>query len=236
MDRTKVLEKSNKHTIVIALEVLDNLSHDKIKVSHSTGDILQAEVRSKHTDSYDDQIDLEETFTPLSDDLLKQILSVQQSYLPSAASDYRASWVPTVTCGIINEIFDARPNSSLLFADFDWLPPPRLELRSIQTRRSIEGINEPLVTCMDDVDHLCYLDAPPFCDILFPTQFHDLQVYTENLLMDKHISSVVKIRKQNEFLSDYGQEEVDRTRGRFTGNTPLLSDFTNCSVITVSTS
>ena len=40
--------------------------------------------------------------------------------------------------------------------------------------------------------------------------------------------------KQNEFLERYGPEEVEATKSWWTGYSPLLEDFTNCSVLTIS--
>lgn len=217
------------------MEVLDNLPHDKATLCKKTGEIFQGEIQSILRDSTKDQHSLEEVFMPMSDDLLRRVLSMQDSYMPSQISD-GAVWIPTVACGILDEIFQSRPLSSLLFADFDWLPSPQLEARSTRTRRSLKGANEPLVTCMDDVDHECYLNAPPFCDILFPSNFHHLSGYTRTLLRNNHIPSVVNVMKQREFLFRYGHDEIHETKSTLTGYNPLLSDFTNCSVMTVSSS
>lgn len=217
------------------MEVLDNLPHDKVTLCQETGKVLQAEIHSIEKNSNASSTELEEIFQPISDDLLKEVLQLQPSYAPSSSSTFGTNWVPTVACGVLQQIFNARPNSSVVLADFDWLPTPQLEVGSTMTRRSLKGNYEPLVTCMNDLDHLCYLDAPPFCDILFPTDFPKLLNFTDNLFMKKNVKSIGCVMKQNEFLLQYGPNEIDKTKGRLSGFTPLLEDFTNCSIMTAST-
>jgi hypothetical protein len=230
-----MMKTSNKQTIVVAMEVLDNLPHDKITMCDSTGEIFQGEIHPiiANENNDDPETKYEEIFTPLSDDLLQHVLPLQQSYLSTATLNH-SCWIPTVACGVMREIVKARPNSSAILADFDWLPPPELEPRSVLMRRSLEGTDEPLVTCMDDIDHKCYLSAPPLCDILFPTDFEALSGYTRSLLRDNNNKAKVNVMKQNDFLSNFGTIEIEKTRGRLTGFNPLLEDFSNCSVMIMS--
>jgi len=227
-----VLEKSNTPTIILAMEVLDNLPHDKLAICKTTGNVLQTEIIQENNSAYASNTNdavFQEVFNPLTDELIQEIVSLQPSYIPSSIP----KWIPTVACGLLKEILFTHPNSSVVFADFDWLPPPKIESKSTQTRRSLLGINEPLVTSMDDIDHVCYLTAPPLCDILFPTDFQALSIYCERLLSDSAADVNVHFMKQNEFLLMYGPNEVNHTRNWF-GYTPLLEDFTNCSVLCVS--
>ncbi len=218
------------------MEVLDNLAHDKVTMCETSGTILQGEIQYPDKDkSVKDkhQNELEEIFAPLSDDLLQHVLNTQPSYLPASPLNSGAKWIPTVACGMIRSFLESRPNCSAILADFDWLPPPQFESRSIQTRRSLQAEFEPLVTCMDDVDHICYLNSPnKLYDILYPTNFAALNGYIDKLLLDYQIESTVSFMKQNDFLFKYGKDEVDETRGML-GFTPLLEDFSNCSVLTI---
>jgi hypothetical protein len=132
------LAPSDTPTAVIALELLDNLPHDKIVRCMVTGGVLQAEVApvaSKDPDAmgagFDDlgaaRLDTSdrytETFSRMNDPLLTKILSIAPSlYAPI----FGPRWVPTVALGILMRLFECRPNSSVAFADFDWLPPPDL--------------------------------------------------------------------------------------------------------------
>jgi len=151
-----------------------------------------------------------------------------------------------------------------------------------RSRRSVEGVGEPLITDMEDVDYGCYLSAPTAgasitantttssttldeiddsdggvggssgggeCDILFPTDFGRLADFAGTILDNTTTTTTtqkeeqappiappwtVKVTKQSEFLETYGREEVEQTKSWLTGYTPLLNDFGNCSVLTVS--
>jgi SAM-dependent MidA family methyltransferase len=209
-------------TIVLALELLDNLPHDKIRVRGGGHFIEQAQVVDH----------MEEVFVPLSDPLLKQVLQSSPTY-------YRRSrgapvvWIPTVACGVLQQLVLERPQAQLLIADFDWLPPPNLLAVSNEERSSVWGHGEPIVTSMDDVDHECYLRAPELCDILFPTDFGRLASFAQTLQKE---TSTVTVQKQAQFLQATGPEHVHDTKSWLTGYTPLLHDFGNCSVLTVTNS
>ncbi len=230
-----MLPKSDKPTFVFAMELLDNLAHDKVTSCEKTGEILQGEIMpSEENISVNSLPIMKEIFLPLSDALLQDILTIQPKYIPTKTEQYGCEWIPSVACGVLKNMIIARPNSSAVFADFDWLPSPQMESGSVQIRRSLKGSFEPLITCMNDIDHLCYMTAPPLCDILFPTDFPLLAGYTQQLLDGNNIKSEVNVMKQSEFLSKFGNEEVEKTKGWLTGYTPLLQDFTNCSVMTIS--
>lgn len=214
---------------------MDNLPHDKISNS-KTGNILQAEIHGEAT--------LQEKFVPLNDALLEKIITLLPAYVPST-SDSTPRWIPTVACGLLDYIFSQCPNSSVIFADFDWLPRPTLESRSVCQRKSVESVGEPLVTDMEDVDHECYLSSPSLCDVLFPTDFNLLARFSENLMQEKKMKGKKKRRgkinpwmirkcKQSDFLLEFGSTEVEATKSFLTGYTPCLDDFSNCSVLTIS--
>lgn len=224
-----MLRKSNQPTFILAMELLDNLPHDKIAVCEISGEILQGEIEEDKSSYL-----VREKFVPLSDALLKDVLRIQPKYIPSKTAKYGCEWIPSVACGVVEKIIKARPNSSIVLADFDWLPSPQIESGSIQARHSLKGSFEPLITCMNDIDHVCYMTAPPLCDVLFPTDFQLLAGYSDRLLNENKINSAVNVMKQSEFLLKYGNEEVEQTRGWLTGYTPLLEDFSNCSVLTIS--
>jgi hypothetical protein len=220
-----LLSPSDNPTVVIALELLDNLPHDKIRVHN--GKIDQAEVHPV-VGSENEVNQTEEVFVPLSDDLLKSVLLAAPSY-----KRVPISWIPTVACGVLRHLPRERPNARLLLADFDWLPPPdRLQVEDNNWhRRSVWASGEPIVTSMDDVDHECYLQAPPCCDILFPTNFAKLAAFVQNSWTNPRME--VKVEKQADFLQTFGPTEVDRTRSWLTSYSPLLHDFGNCSVLTI---
>ena len=225
------LEHSTTPTALIALELLDNLPHDKIARCIETGNILQAEVMPLESDESSDQIDTaipyKETFSSLNDHLLQHILSITPTYNLTISQGSR--WVPTVALGILLRLFECRPNSSLLFADFDWLPLPDIDQNFIE-----KAIGDPLVTDMNGNDHPSYLTNPPdaLCDILFPTDFRRMQTFGTKILEQSNIDFAVLSMKQRDFLLKYGSEEVNKTKG-WSGYSPLIDDFGNCSVLTI---
>ena len=92
------------------------------------------------------RVPLKEEYTPLSDDLLSLILKLAPEYTMSSV----LSWIPTVACGVLHRLYKERPNSTLMFADFDWLPPPELTKEQGEKQRtSIWAPGEPIVTDMD---------------------------------------------------------------------------------------
>lgn len=203
------------------MEVLDNLPHDKVQAK-SRKQIQQAVV-VRMRDGTEKEI-----FVPLEDLLLAKTVQMVPSYIKQIPS-----WIPSVACGVLDHLISQRPNLGVVLADFDWLPAPHI--LETETRRTSEWADgEPIITDMDGVDHECYLHAPRHCDILFPTDFDKLGVFVKRRLR-KDTHSFVHVQKQSEFLEYYGAHHVAKTKSWLTGHTPLLHDFVNCSVLTVTT-
>lgn len=207
------------------MEVLDNLPHDKIQ-GKTKRKIQQSEIIG------DDQIgDLQETFYPLKDPLISRVIQ----RVPSFAKSYPV-WIPTVACGVLEHIIQRRQNLGLVFADFDWLPAPDLVGDNDLERQSVWAEGEPIVTDMDGVDFECMLQAPPHCDILFPTDFENLGSFAKRALVaNGRKTSSVSVEKQADFLERVGSTHVQRTKSWLSGHTPLLHDFANCSVLSIVT-
>ena len=202
------------------MEVLDNLPHDKVRAK-SRKKLEQAEVRISKSGEQ------EEVFVPLTDPLLKKIMKRVPSY---TRQTLMPAWVPSVACGVMLHLLKQRQNLGVAFADFDWLPPPDLDPEQELAQRKSEWSNgEPIVTDMDGQDYPCYLTSPEHCDILFPTDFNKLGHFVESLTDNKK----VKVYKQNDFLQTFGPSHVKATKSWLTGHSPLLDDFANCSVLTV---
>ena len=287
MYRTTLLSKSNVPTVLMGMEVLDNLPHDKIRgrIRHK---LEQAELRTSTTTFKEQKRQHAEDFVALSDPLLEMILQMVPSYYTeqtatTSALHTDACWIPSVACGVLHHAIHQRPNLGLVMADFDWLPPPDLDPhrnsynsedddnddalsnKRLSKRFATETPAEwsPIVTDMEGVDHESYLTAPPHCDILFPTDFEKLSSFVKRCLATattttttrppppsdppsrgkksrlstkntKTKTSVVRVEKQSEFLERWGQEHVAKTKSWLTGHTPLLHDFVNCSVLTIS--
>ena len=226
---TPFLSPSKKLTVVFALELLDNLPHDKIARCIHTHEILQGEIFPCESSANTHHC---EVFKPINDKLLKSILSIAPGlYAPKASQCPR--WIPTTALGVLLKLFDCRPNTSIAFADFDWLPPPDLA-DSCTAALAEPSIGDPLVTDMDGNDHACYLSSPrdALCDILFPTDFERLAGFLHAVInLTDNVS--VSHMKQSEFLLKYGRQEVEKTKSWLTGYSPLINDFGNCSVLEV---
>lgn len=228
---------SDRLTIVLALELFDNLPHDKIQKTLGSK-IEQAEIIFPLSDPVVEGtrdphvVDLpQEIFVPLSDPLLEHILEMA----PTTATR-GPSWLPTIACGLLEKLAQERCQSHLLVADFDWLPPPDNLKPNSRHRLSTWAQGEPLVTSMDDFDHSCYLSAPPYCDILFPTNFKFIASFAKQIwrsTASKSSRREVRVEKQADFLQRFGPEQVNATKSWLTGYTPLVDDFVNCSVLTV---
>mmetsp|Transcript_27666 Transcript_27666/g.64101 ORF Transcript_27666/g.64101 Transcript_27666/m.64101 type:complete len:316 (-) Transcript_27666:28-975(-) len=222
--RTKLFSKSQTQTIVFALELLDNLGHDKVRQSPQTQMLEQAEIAPG------DDGGLREVFVPLSDGLLSRILSKVPSY-GGGPKDLGAHWVPSVACGVLGHLLENRPHSQVVLADFDWLPAPDLSGGSPPPITEWAA-GEPIVTSMDGLDHACYLQSPPLCDILFPTDFRKLLRFVQHSVRGR--DQEAKVQKQAAFLQACGPHLVAETKSWLTGYSPLLDDFGNCSVLTIS--
>jgi hypothetical protein len=146
-----------------------------------------------------------EVFVPLQDPLLQHVLQhypVSVGNVPSHQEQMQCYWIPTIACGMIQAIFNERPNTLLLFADFDSfinvVPKKVIHASSKLTRlQAFDDANilsataivpvqpamgEPIVTDMNDIDLVSYLHATTTAtDILFPTNFHSLASYIQSI-------------------------------------------------------
>lgn len=252
MDRVPFLTESETPTVLLACELLDNLPHDKVRVL--VGRLAeQGEVekvpRSDHVSEQSEELEgvdgggdnmqpeepqWQENFVPLSDPLLSKVLEIApKAYTRSSL----IAWIPSVACGLLHRLHQERPNSTVMLADFDWLPPPDITDNGNQGRGSIWATGEPIITDMKGTDHECYLQAPPHCDILFPTDFSKLANFVSqswNISESENNSHLeVSVLKQSDFLQKYGPEQVEATKSWLTGFSPMLHDFGNCSALTV---
>lgn len=249
--KEQLVDTSDVPTYVMAFEVLDNLPHDKISYlpicnnKESKFSPMQAEIiqhRSQNDANGEDKYctandyHLEESFVELCDPLLRSIVdAVPSALVYSKTSRATHRWIPSVACGILNHLFQTREDMHVILADFDWLPT----LPDPDNDPITPG--SPLITCMDDIDHSCYLNSPYMSDILFPTDFDFLAKYIKATIIDAthrknettyrhHIS----IMKQGDFLNKFGEVHVKATKSWLTGYSPLLGDFANCSILTAS--
>jgi Putative S-adenosyl-L-methionine-dependent methyltransferase len=233
-------KKRKTITIVIGLELLDNLPHDKIRYCDRTGQAEQTELTAVDATNGP----MKEIFVPLSDLILQNILQ----YYPVVQSPFQTEcyWIPTVACGIIHGLFKERPDACLLFADFDSfvnaIPNPAVsaptatEGISSDTRTPLPAVGDPVVTDMNDVDLSSYMQCSETAtDILFPTNFYALAYFVKacrQLVASRKFPLRTIVRKQNEVLQIHGPEQVHATTSWWTGYSPMIHDFVNCSILT----
>ena len=180
----------------------------------------------------DTSIPYKEVFSPLSDPLLKHILSVAP-HVYNPTSSHGPRWIPTVALSILLKAFECRPNSSIAFADFDYLPPSDVSTTQQHNIPLAEtAVGDPIVTDMQGNDQSCYLTTPPnaLCDILFPTDFERMAIFATKAIEQQ--SNKASAMKQSDFLIKYGSDEVKKMKG-WTGYCPMIDDFGNTSVFTV---
>lgn len=254
-NKVPFLTPSETPTVLLTCELLDNLPHDKVRVKagrvFEQGEIIIASEETTGNDNNQqlvqdggDNMDSplwKETFVPLADPLLSKVLKLAPSTYTRSSM---ITWIPSVACGVLHRLHQERPNSTIMMADFDWLPPPDLRDET-QESLSVWAPGEPIITDMKGVDHACYLRAPPNCDILFPTDFPKLASFvseswnisdsrsSKNKSNNNSPSLQVDVLKQSDFLEKYGPEEVKATKSWLTGFSPMLHDFGNCSALTV---
>ena len=215
----RLLPPSENLTFVMALEVLDNLPHDKIL--RTAKGLQQGTVIRNAADT-----EWKEKFQPLKDPVLKEILHLAPGYASS-----KASWIPSIALATLHQLPQSRPNAQLLLTDFDWFPPDPPNLHpEAPPRRSQLATDEPLIKAMDNYDYACYLSAPLLSDILFPTNFNLIKDFLKRSW--KNLDRDITVRKQSEFLLEYGPEEANQTKSWLTGYSPMIHDYSNCSVLT----
>ncbi|KAL7580080.1 hypothetical protein ACA910_005065 [Epithemia clementina (nom. ined.)] len=251
----------NPLTFVIALEVFDNLPHDKVKAigggggptDQSQEQRQQCTVR-RRTDpptatttvpnkstppNNTTAVVWDEHFESLSDPLLSRMLKLAPSNYIQRNS---ATWVPTVALSLLHQLPKLRPRVQLLIADFDWFPDPHhfslgreSQLRQPPQRRSLLAHEEPLIKSMDDGedDGLMYE-----CYLTAPA-LSDILFPTNFPLLSQFIKKSwrklkrdVIVQKQADFLLRYGSDEVKKTKSWLTGYSPLIDDYSNTSVLT----
>jgi hypothetical protein len=235
-NRVKLVDSSDIPTYVMAFEVLDNLPHDKISYStecNNSGDfsMMQAEITQRPHDP-SNEYDVVETFVTLRDPLLQSIVEAVPKVLAPLKTSGAIRWIPSVACGVLHHLFQCRGDMHVILADFDWLP-------TFPDAPTVSP-GSPLITCMNGIDHSCYIAAPDLCDILFPTDFDFLAKFIRATITDASFKSNnddscrhhISIMKQGDFLNMIGEVHIKSTQSWLTGYSPLLGDFANCSVLT----
>ena len=229
---------------VIALEVLDNLPHDRVwRPTRGEGGWTQTIVQKNSTTGA-----LEERDAPLEDALIERTLqaidltadlavsgdggayqprgilhSIRSAFKSLGSSGGEAWFVPTGAVKLMETLHAKRPNHRLIAADFDSLP-----------NVCIEGVNAPLVASQREggqtVDHDTYLlptQQEGSVDVFFPTCFDTLRgidFMTSSQNEHRSNARLCSIVTTKKFMTDYADLDATTTGS---GYNPLLQDFTN---------
>jgi hypothetical protein len=206
---------------VLALEVLDNLPHDRVVLDESGW-------KETHIS---EGPPLREELWPVSDALIARCLDIYRRHAESG-SLWSRGWkrlqaaagggsdhivfLPTRCLQLLDTLAAARPQHVLIAADFDALPGVR-----------IAGVNAPLVAAHAGVDLSSYLDAKGGnADIMFPTDFGLLQAMRASVAN----SAGGEVFRSSTFFGQCLEPQELRLASTASGFTPLLHDFENTRV------
>ena len=229
---------------IIALEVLDNLPHDRVwRPKRGEGEWTQTEIARDPSTG-----ELTQRDAPLKDDLIKRTLQAVDmtadlavdgdggAYRPrgimhsikralgAVATRGDETWfVTTGAMKLFETLHAKRPNHRLIAADFDTLPSVR-----------IEGVNAPLVARQreggrtDDLDSYLLPDSlARSADVFFPTCFDTLRsidFMTSSGNAERSNARLSTIMTTKQFMSEYADVGATKTGS---GYNPLLQDFSN---------
>lgn len=234
---------------VVALEVLDNLPHDKVvlgeRQSRSTTEALESWFQTRVRFDPETNTHVEHHAQPLSDALAVRAMAASAA-ADSAERNARSfarrvaraaeealfppsraiAYLPTGCLKLLETLHDARPNHRLVAADFDSLPGVTLP-----------GRNAPLVAAQarggKTRDLPTYLAEVGNADVFFPTDFARLRVLDEAARRTVSKSDAVARRDERArgeifstraFMERWADVEATATRS---GYNPLLQDFAN---------
>ena len=253
LGRARVVNKSifeydaveKENCFFIALEVLDNLTHDVVRYSTSTLQPYQALV------SIDEGGDMHELWEPVQDERIKRYLALVQSttqqsssgsrpvtapaYLPWLPQGVRSvlanhlpfypnltkpHYIPTGSLRLLDVLAEKFPHHQAIMSDFNKLP------------NALEGVNAPVVQTRLEgtmIPVTKYTVQQGFFDIFFPTDFKQLQQAHRQIASSRHSpseSSPAVILDHSEFLERYADTAQTQCKD---GSNPMLTWYANAS-------
>ncbi|KAK9829752.1 hypothetical protein WJX72_007676 [[Myrmecia] bisecta] len=222
---------------VVAMEVLDNLPHDRV-LEYGSGQWQMTVVEpGKHATLKVPS----QGMRPLDDRLVEDCLAVWQDQQASLASSFaqrlrsllsnKGPWLrggdvflPTGSLQLLETLCDAVPYHNLILADFDELPDV-----------TIPGTSAPLVASKmvggQTQDHPHYLLPPNIkADILFPTDFELLSRLHRNAarrVLGHNFAVCGQHHRSSVFFRQHADTAATRCQD---GYNPLLDDFSNTAI------
>jgi hypothetical protein len=221
----------------IALEVLDNLTHDVVRYSSDTLEPFQALV------SIDGTGDMHELWEPAQDEKILRYLqivygqdndssipptgprylswlpqplrSAMANHLPFYPNLTRPHFVPTGCLQLLDVLAAQFPKHHAIISDFDTLPDTLVGLNAPVVQTRLEGSMIPVTT---------YTVQQGFFDIFFPTNFRHLQ--RAHSIVTKEKSNPTTVLDHRSFLQQYA--EIEKTTCK-DGSNPMLSWYANAS-------
>lgn len=234
---------------VVAMEVLDNLPHDLLRLG--AGSVEQAvAILSENPPSDSTAImlewrsELDETtsaavkaFDLLRSDENDHFISQQRdpSFLSRARVSFenmltggkRDLWVPTASYQLLKAISSSLSHAGMTISDFNSFPG------------ALPGENAPVVQRVQQGSTVVYesVTAAPFgkVDIMFPTNFHALQ-RCHNSFAGNGVSEnsyLYRILSQEKFFEEHSSEASINATTCKDGYNPVLQDFENASFLLV---
>ncbi|KAG7380070.1 hypothetical protein PHYPSEUDO_007816 [Phytophthora pseudosyringae] len=244
----------------LALEVLDNLPHDKVALQN--GKWLETVVKMQSAaGEATDSLVLEEATRPVKDMLIRQTLRyfgcelpLRVSFKSNSALAQRvrrmlgkddpvltSAFIPTGAMQLLNTLRTAFPKHHLIAADFDALPAPNLDEKS-----PIKAIEHPLSTTATSSGTLFAGNAPLVASkVTGVTKDHDtylVQGGIADIFFSTDFDRLKKaycsaLQRQPDEVSvvkssDFLKEFADVQKTKtITRYNPLLEDYSNTSFI-----
>jgi len=214
----------------LALEVIDNFSHDNIRYDPDTEEPLQGSVLidddGEFFEYYERKLDLAASrylrirdvaarsayTTPLSQ---SRILRKLRHSLPLAPNLTKPEYIPTRLMQFFDVLHNYFPAHRLVLSDFNSLPDavPGLNAPVVQTRyqRRTVPVSTPFV-------------QQGYFDIFFPTDFQLMEDIYRAIT-----GKLTRVSTHQTFLESWAFVEDTQTRN---GENPMLSWYKNASVMT----
>lgn len=170
----------NTDCFFLAMEVLDNLPHDKVHLENGKWreTVIQLKENGQEaakSDAPSEYPELVEVTRPVQDQLIHQTLQRFGCDLPLKTSykfnsglaravrtaigkdhvELHSAFIPTGAMQLLNTLRQSFPKHHIIAADFDTLPPPKLDATS-----NVKAIDHPLSPTATSAGPLCAGNAP----------------------------------------------------------------------------